>query len=104
MGNFNLQRDQIAGKEKEKMSGKALNCIGNGVGTIRNRLKINLIRGGRPQRQARYDDRNLGTQKSYGALGAEGEARNNAGGFEQHRVDTKYPFELVGISRGVLSI
>lgn len=44
--NFNLQRDQIAGKEKEKMSGKALNCIGNGVGTIRNRLKINLIRGG----------------------------------------------------------
>lgn len=59
---------------------------------------------GRPQRQARYDDRNLGTQKSYGALGTEGEARNNAGRFEQHRVDTKYPFELVGISRGVLSI
>lgn len=47
---------------------------------------------GRPQRQARYNDRNLGTQKSGGTHGAEGEATKNArhlgdaataGGFER---------------------
>ena len=68
---------------------------------------------GRPHRQARYNNRNLGTQKNCGVHRAEGEATKNtrhrgdvapADGFEQHRVDTKCPFELVGISDGVFSI
>jgi hypothetical protein len=36
------------------MSGKTLNCIGNGIGMIRNRLKINLIRGGGGHGESRW--------------------------------------------------
>jgi hypothetical protein len=51
---FNFERDQVATKEKEKMFGKTLNYIGNGIGMIRNRLKINFIRGGSGHGESRW--------------------------------------------------